>query len=242
MGRRGSARASAHAWCLLPRPGEGTVHHPLRLRKLSNALDWLVWLAPKITPVRPLCQPRSKKEGGLVGGQTLGRSRAAYDVRHARPPAHPSSDDASAIEPWQRIPEVCTPKPLIPPMTWHFTGCLTETAPAMAANSRREYSYREFAATGGNILGRTIILPGQTCGHPGAHRHLPSQTAHIGTLPPGADCPEGLGEGRVWLPRASLPPLPIDGLRPRVGGGMPGCLSGERWRGVESKSHPNECA
>jgi hypothetical protein len=109
---------------------------------LIGSCGWL----PKITPVRSLCQPRSKKEGGLVGGQTLGRSRAAYDVRHVRPPAHPSSDDASAIEPWQRIPEVCTPKPLIPPMTWHFTGRLTETAPAMAANSRREYSYRDSPA------------------------------------------------------------------------------------------------
>lgn len=126
--------------------GRGAVHHPLRLRKLSNALDWLVWIAPSITPARPLCQPRSKRESGLVGGQMLGRSRAAYGGRHVRPPAYHSSDDASAIESWQRIPEVCTPKPLIPPMAWHFTGRLTETAPAMAANSRREYSCREFAA------------------------------------------------------------------------------------------------
>jgi hypothetical protein len=76
----------------------------------------------------------------------LERFRVAYDGRHVRPPAYHGSDDASAIEPWRRIPEVCTPRPLIPPMAWHFTGCLTETAPAMAANSRREYSYRESPA------------------------------------------------------------------------------------------------
>ena len=173
------------------------------------------------------------KEGGRAGRGAharvipVPRTESVTLVRRV----HPGSDDASASESWQRAPEACTPKPLVPPMAWHFTRRLTETAPAMAAGSRCEHSHRAPAATGGGICGRETALPGQTCGHPGVDRQPPSQTAHIGTLPPGTDRSQGPGEGEGVVAEGAPPFSAHRWPSLRLGSGTSGCPSGGRRQG-----------